>query len=452
MTVTRLLIINLLVLVIAGFVLLRFAEQPSRAASSSGVHGSTVVESVILPNTKVGNLDLSRMTVAEASELLQQYEERTTLVTFPHRASRITYADLGVHLDTALLHEYTRQCPRFSLTCRERKPSVPLDERIVVTDEEAFSSFVAGMNEEVRALLESIDISFDDLSVRAHGSGATIVVDEERLRAHLTAEAIISDDAIDLSTRVQYPDKEAQWAATEETVDAATASTLLIKYGRQPVYIPTDTLRSFFTVTADDAGRATGYVSREQIGAYITSLGETYPLDISVEHDEAILSIAYALLFRAGGEPPYTAVILPLEGESGTNGTYADKYLEINKSQQRMYAWENGKLVKTYIVGTGLTWETPAGDFQILRKEGTAISYTGNWFMPYYMPIGTVNGGYFFGFHEIPFKKDASGNITSRDVNTMGSPATGGCIQLYREDSLELYEWSDVGMPVLITD
>ena len=32
----------------------------------------------------------------------------------------------------------------------------------------------------------------------------------------------------------------------------------------------------------------------------------------------------------------------------------------------------------------------------------------------------------------------------------MGSPATGGCIQLTYDDSLELFEWAQVGTPVYI--
>jgi len=77
------------------------------------------------------------------------------------------------------------------------------------------------------------------------------------------------------------------------------------------------------------------------------------------------------------------------------------------------------------------------------------ISYFGNWYMPYYLPVGTVNG-YRFGFHEIPYHMDGAGNIYSRDPNTMGSPATGGCIQLTNIDAMELFAWAEVGTPVYI--
>lgn len=119
------------------------------------------------------------------------------------------------------------------------------------------------------------------------------------------------------------------------------------------------------------------------------------------------------------------------------------------KSQQRLYRFEDGELVKTYVVSTGLTWETPTGEFEVLGKQKMTISYYDNWYMPNYLPIGDING-YRFGFHEIPYHMDGAGNIYSRDPNTMGSPATGGCIQLGRDDSLELFEWADVGTPVYI--
>jgi lipoprotein-anchoring transpeptidase ErfK/SrfK len=78
------------------------------------------------------------------------------------------------------------------------------------------------------------------------------------------------------------------------------------------------------------------------------------------------------------------------------------------------------------------------------------MSYFGNWYMPNYLPIGYINGQYRFGFHSIPYHMDGAGNIYSRDSNTMGSPATGGCIQLSSEDSLELFNWAWVGMPVYV--
>jgi lipoprotein-anchoring transpeptidase ErfK/SrfK len=400
------------------------------------------VENVLQSGVKIGDLNLGNLTVQEATNRLEEYSHKTTLVTFPHRAQRFTYEDLGITFNFSVLTDYLRSCEKRLFTCEEKQYPIPLGERLLSLNEAVFEGFVVSLNQQVSSLLSSNDISFDDLTFRAHDPEASIQVDGAQLRQQLKSEKVFSQQVIDVHTIIKENHNfEAQSEAT---------ATLVVKFGRQPLYISSETLSSFITQNEVE-NFSTAVVSKEAISAFLAELAKEYPLEIELEERYAVLSVAHALLFRAGGENPTTAVILPLKGESSTKGLVANKYLELNKSQQRMYAFEGREVIDTYIVGTGLIWETPPGNFQILRKEGTAISYTGNWFMPYYMPIGTVNG-YFFGFHEVPYKKDAYGNITSRDLNTMGSPATGGCIQLYREDSAQIYQWAEVGMPVIIIE
>ncbi len=72
--------------------------------------------------------------------------------------------------------------------------------------------------------------------------------------------------------------------------------------------------------------------------------------------------------------------------------------------------------------------------------------------MPWYLPIGTINGPYYFGFHEVPYHMDYQGMIYSRDPETIGSPATGGCIQVLKGQAKEIFDWAEVGTPVYITE
>jgi lipoprotein-anchoring transpeptidase ErfK/SrfK len=224
---------------------------------------------------------------------------------------------------------------------------------------------------------------------------------------------------------------------------------LLIKYGRFPVYIPAERIKSFLSVIEKD-GLTYGKITDYEINRYLDELDAKYRNpDVAIIRQGAVDAIKRALLFRTTNYEINNAIVLPQEGKPKTNGEKADSYLEVVKSQQRLYKFEHGKLVKTYIVSTGLTWETPPGEYMVLGKEKMAISYVGDWYMPNYLPLGTIYG-YRFGFHSIPFHLDASGNIYSRDTSTMGSPATGGCVQLDQNDSLEVYEWAKVGTPVYI--
>jgi lipoprotein-anchoring transpeptidase ErfK/SrfK len=239
---------------------------------------------------------------------------------------------------------------------------------------------------------------------------------------------------------------------TQKTNDLITkiSAPLLIKYGRNPIYIPQDTIKSFMQPQITN-GVLTEYLSYDQVSQYLDMLDQKYASpDVVVIHKEADDAIRRAILFRAADNEVNNAVILPLQGKPKSDGSLHAVYLEVIKSQQRLYRFEHGKLVKTYIVSTGLTWETPPGTYTILDKSKMSMSYHDNWYMPDYLPIGYINGQYRFGFHAIPYHMDGAGNIYSRDINTMGSPATGGCIQLTPVDAEELFNWAWVGIPVYV--
>ena len=388
----------------------------------------------------------------ELKSLVSEYENKKTYVNFPHKSIEINYKDLGITFNQAFLEGYFQKCRSKEIKCDKDKNSFlrSMDPKIIQLNQEKLDNFIENLNQEIGILLQTPDISFDNLSFKAYDSTARISVNKPDLVSQLNPNQIFSQNEIRITTSVDMNNTENQKLETENLVKKATATSLLIKYGRQPVYINSAKLNEFIELESNN-DTTIGQIKQAKIKEYIDHLKQTYSLVIPIEEQKSIFSIAHGILFRIGDEDPKTAIILPIKGAPKTDGTYAKKYLELIKSQQRMYAFENGSLVDTYIVGTGLTWETPSGEFKILRKEGSTISYTGGWYMNYYMPIGTVYG-LFFGFHEIPYRKNAQGQITSRDVNTMGSPATGGCIQLYREDAQNLYQWADIGTNVIIYD
>jgi len=377
-------------------------------------------------------------------------ENKKTYINFPHKSILVTYKDLGVSINVNAIKNYYKECSTKKVNCTTdiNKLIYMPDTNIIQIDQNMLNKYIDMLNTESKTLLEYPKISFDTLSFSAYDKSAKIGINKVKLISQLNAVNIVNSDYIKIETEITSKNSENEIQETKQLMLKATKNALLIKYGRMPIYISPNDLENFIAIDTNSEAK----IQKHKIQKYLETLKNKYKLDIQLEDKEAILSIAHALLFRVNDESPNTAVILPIKGVSKTNGEYTNnKYLEVNKTQQRMYAFKNGKLVNTYIIGTGLTWETPAGNFKVLKKSGTAISYTGNWFMPYYMPIGTVNG-LFFGFHEIPYQINAQGNITSRNPNTMGSPATGGCIQLYNKDAIKLYKWAEVGTPVIILE
>jgi lipoprotein-anchoring transpeptidase ErfK/SrfK len=157
-------------------------------------------------------------------------------------------------------------------------------------------------------------------------------------------------------------------------------------------------------------------------------------------------------MFRLIEDVHTKTLVLPITSSHKLEADLHPKFIEVNKSNQRAYFFENGKLVKELVISTGVTWETPTGSFKVLNKVPMTISYSRIWYMPWYLPIGTINGPYYFGFHEIPYQVSYNGMIYSRDPETIGSPATGGCIQILKGQAKEVYDWAEVGTPVYITE
>lgn len=147
---------------------------------------------------------------------------------------------------------------------------------------------------------------------------------------------------------------------------------------------------------------------------------------------------------------PSNTILVSTTLKPNTNGTIADKYIEIDLSSQRMYLWEKGNLIADYVVSTGLYYPTPTGKFQILNKAKNAFSDIYNVWMPYWMAIyydPKIKA--YIGIHELPYWY-SEGRIQRRPREFLGTPRTGGCISLDVGIAQKVQEWADIGMPVYI--
>ena len=113
------------------------------------------------------------------------------------------------------------------------------------------------------------------------------------------------------------------------------------------------------------------------------------------------------------------------------------RWIEVNLSEQRTYAWEGDVLVNSFIVSTG-TWATPTvtGTFQIWNKtriqtmSGPGYSLPNvPWVMYFYKD---------YGFHGTYWH------------NNFGTPMSHGCVNLTMADSEWLYNWASYGTTVRV--
>jgi LysM repeat protein len=121
------------------------------------------------------------------------------------------------------------------------------------------------------------------------------------------------------------------------------------------------------------------------------------------------------------------------------------KEIQIDISEQHMYAYQDGKLVFSLVVSTGMGNSTRIGTFKVLDKIPNAFSYAFNIWMPYWMGIyysGTLENG----IHGLPLLT----NGVELWGSLLGKPATYGCIESRTPDIKKLYDWAEIGIPVII--
>ena len=126
--------------------------------------------------------------------------------------------------------------------------------------------------------------------------------------------------------------------------------------------------------------------------------------------------------------PDEARIQFPAEG----NG---ERWIDVNLSEQRVYAYEGDVVVNSFLVSTGVA-ETPTvtGEYQIYVKVRIQdMSGPG-----YYLPdVPWVM--YFYeeyGFHGTYWH------------NNFGTPMSRGCVNMRIEDAAWLYDWASVGTTV----
>ncbi len=122
-----------------------------------------------------------------------------------------------------------------------------------------------------------------------------------------------------------------------------------------------------------------------------------------------------------------------LANDPGTS--FGGRWIDVNLSQQRVYAYEGDTVVNSFLASTG-TWQTPTvtGTFKIwIKLRSTTMSGPGYYLtnVPYTMYF---HGGY--GIHGTYWH------------NNFGTPMSHGCVNLRTSDAEWLFNWASEGTVV----
>ena len=126
-----------------------------------------------------------------------------------------------------------------------------------------------------------------------------------------------------------------------------------------------------------------------------------------------------------------------------------NKRIKISLKDQKMQAYEDGKLKWDWVASTGIASSpTSPGVFQIQTHEPMAYAANWNLYMPSFMGIyrPVPDQAFMNGFHGFP-SRDKKQILWQRNL---GKPITYGCILLDSKNAKLLYDWAEEGVVVEI--
>ena len=116
-----------------------------------------------------------------------------------------------------------------------------------------------------------------------------------------------------------------------------------------------------------------------------------------------------------------------------------ERWIEVDLSDQKLYAWEGDRLFMESPISSGLPWwPTPTGEFRIWIKLRATKMEGGSGKYYYYLPNvpyvmyfenDSVPGWRGFGLHGTYWHND------------FGTPRSHGCVNLPTEKAKEIYYW-----------
>lgn len=177
-------------------------------------------------------------------------------------------------------------------------------------------------------------------------------------------------------------------------------------------------------------------VSEGQVGRAVDAVGTARQVYAALQASTTASVVVPALIVTT---EPATKVV----AAETTAGLYPGKYVEVDLSSQQLYQYEGDQLIASYRISSGkASTPTPVGTYSIQDKAPRAWSARFGLYLPYWMPfIGST-----YGLHALP---EWPGGYREGE-NHLGRAVSHGCVRLGTASAATVYEWIEVGTPVVI--
>lgn len=134
----------------------------------------------------------------------------------------------------------------------------------------------------------------------------------------------------------------------------------------------------------------------------------------------------------------------------GTDGQYAEKYMEVDNSQQKLYVWKNGKVEKVIGLSGPVYGFQVYGVFPIVDKGRQPIAPGGK-YMPYWMAFYySRKQDSWYGLHGLIWMYKEDGSKWFEPEKNIYTRQSAGCIRMVVADAKYLYENFQKGDLLLI--
>ena len=142
-------------------------------------------------------------------------------------------------------------------------------------------------------------------------------------------------------------------------------------------------------------------------------------------------------------------LIIPSKTDLLTLPVIPEKRIIIHLKTQRLIALHNNEQIKNFIISTGVDRSpTQPGIFQIQTHVDNAYASVWDLYMPDFLGIYEAWPGFMNGIHGLPM---LSGGRRMW-ANSLGRPASYGCIILGLNEADWLYHWAENGVVVEIIE
>jgi lipoprotein-anchoring transpeptidase ErfK/SrfK len=149
----------------------------------------------------------------------------------------------------------------------------------------------------------------------------------------------------------------------------------------------------------------------------------------------------YAEFHGISARPPGLSSLETIRRVLGFTTETRNKRIEIDLTNQKLYAFEGDRKVYDFSVSTGKWWPTPTGEFTIWVKVKSQLMKGGSRELGTYYYLPNVPFVMFF-YNQSITKIRGFGIHGAYWHNNFGHPMSHGCINMKIEDSKALYEWA----------